>query len=43
VYRFTVDTADGRSVVMYEPCSYPDYVKTYFRQQLGVEQPPPSH
>lgn len=43
VYRFTIATADGRSLVMYEPCSYPDYVKTYFRQQLGVEQPPSEH
>ena len=41
VYRFTLVTADGRTLEMYEACSYPDYIKTYFRQQLGLEAPRP--
>ena len=40
IYRFTIVTADGRTVQMYEPCSYPDFIKTYFRQQLGLEDAP---
>ncbi len=40
VCRFTIVAADGRTVVLHQPCSYPDFVKAFFRQQLGLEQAP---
>lgn len=38
VYRFTIVTADGRTLVMYEGANYPAYVKKFFRIQLGLEK-----
>jgi hypothetical protein len=38
VYRFTIVTADGRTVLLYEGASYPAPIKKFFREQLGLEK-----
>ena len=40
IYRFTIGMPDGRAVVLYQACSYPDFIKAVFRQLLGLEEPP---
>ena len=40
VYRFTIVTSDGRRLVMYEGASYPAFIKTYIRKQMGLEDEP---
>jgi len=38
VYRFTIVTSDGRTLVLYEGASYPALIKKYFREQLGIDK-----
>ena len=40
VYRFTIETANGNEWILYQAATYPAFVKTYLRQQLGLEAKP---
>ncbi len=40
IYRFTIETANGSEWILYEAASYPAFVKTYLRQELGLEAKP---
>jgi hypothetical protein len=39
VYRFTVVTSDGRTVILYQPTSYTEIVKKFILQQLPDSAP----
>jgi len=41
IFRFTITTADGRTLVMYGATNYIAMVKTYYRMLLGIDKPPP--
>jgi hypothetical protein len=38
IFRFTIVTADGRTLVLYQAASYPAAIKKYFREQLGIDK-----
>jgi len=40
IFRFTIVTADGRTLVLYQGASEPAVVKKYLRQELGMEKKP---
>lgn len=37
IYRFTVVTADGRKLVLYEPSEYSGQIKSQIRKTLGLD------
>jgi hypothetical protein len=41
VYRFTIVTKDGRTLVMYGAQSYTAQIKSYLRLLYGIDKPPP--
>lgn len=36
VYRFTVETAEGRKIVLHQPAFFPGFLKEQMRQTLGL-------
>jgi len=40
IFRFTIVTADGRTLVLYQGASYPAFIKKSLRQDFGLEKKP---
>jgi hypothetical protein len=38
IFRFTIVTSDGRTLLLYQAASYPAAIKKYFREELGIDK-----